>query len=94
MVEFLKKVTIDKLTKIEMDDVIFYKEIHEYKPYWDFIYALDELGLDYSDVSRDGFDKVIKEKYLNEYFLLRIAYLKRNMFDTRFWIHKFKGFFK
>lgn len=61
------------------------------EPFYNFIYAEEELGLNFSDLSKNGFQEFLQSIYLNDLIQLRKAYIKRNYGSIRFLSHKFKS---
>ncbi len=65
------------------------KKAHFIKqPYYNFIYAEEELGLNFLDLSKNGFREFLETIYLNDLIQLRKAYIKRDYGTIRFLSHK------
>lgn len=60
-------------------------------PYYNFIYAEEELGFSFSDFAKNNFSDFLTNCYINDLINLRKHYIMRNMSQVRFIAHKFKS---
>ena len=63
-------------------------------PYFDFLYAEEELGFNFADFSKNQFSDFLQSIYVTELISLRKAYISRNIVQVRFLSHKFKSPFR
>jgi hypothetical protein len=60
-------------------------------PFFNFLYAEDELGFNFKEFSRNNFYEFLKGTYLNDLIALRRNYIQRNLIQVRYFAHKFKS---
>ena len=60
-------------------------------PFYNFIYAEEELGFSFSDFAKNNFSDFLNTCYLTDLISLRKAYIIRNLSQVRFLAHKFKS---
>ncbi len=60
-------------------------------PYFNFIYAEEELGFSFTDFAKNNFNDFLTTCYLHDLISLRKNYILRNMSQVRFLAHKFKS---
>lgn len=63
-------------------------------PFFDFIYAEEELGFNFNEFAKNSFGDFIEMVYVQDLIGLRKAYIQRDMIRVRFLAHKFKSPFK
>jgi hypothetical protein len=92
---FKKHKTYSTLETRESDSNLISEEMKKAhfikQPYYNFIYAEEELGLNFLDLSFDGFREFLETIYLKDLIELRKAYIKRDYITIRFLSHKFKS---
>ena len=67
------------------------------RPYFNFIYAEEELGFNFSNFAKNDFAEFLNTSYAIDLINLRKYYLIRNFSEVRFLSHKFKspfGYYK
>ena len=60
-------------------------------PYYNFIYAEDELGFCFSEFAKNNFGEFLQTCYVLDLIKLRKSYILRNFSEVRFIAHKFKS---
>jgi hypothetical protein len=60
-------------------------------PFFNFIYAEDELGLNFLELSEDGFSEFLYTIFTTNLIDMRKAYIRREYSIIRFISHKFKS---
>ena len=86
-----QKVVASKYVEIEdiPDDI---KQKYFYKPpFYNFIYAEEELGFNFSEFSKNQFHDFLKSIFVVDLINLRKNYIQRNYIQVRFLAHKFKS---
>ena len=61
------------------------------QPYFDFIFAEEELGFNFADFAKNHFYEFLRSIYLVDLIAMRKAYIMRNYVQVRFLAHKFKS---
>ena len=60
-------------------------------PYYNFLYAEDELGFNFSEFAKNQFHDFLKSIYVVDLINFRKYYIQRNYIQVRFLAHKFKS---
>lgn len=60
-------------------------------PFFNFLYAEDELGLNFNELCEEGFANFLENIYHHDLIELRKSYIKRDYAVIRFISHKFKS---
>ena len=63
-------------------------------PFYNFIYAEEELGFSFTDFSKNNFSEFLQSCFINDLIRLRKFYILRNMTEVRFIAHKLKSLFR
>ena len=80
------------------DEIVISDELKQkyfvYQPYFNFKYAEEELGFNFSDFAQEGFGDFLHTVYVCDLIQLRKAYIMRDYNSVRFLAHKFKSPFR
>ena len=62
------------------------------EPYFNFYNAIEELGFEFESFQQENFREFI-DNFSNNYFKMRISYIKRDYFNLKKFLHSLKGIF-
>lgn len=68
-------------------------ELYTNLPHYNFAVAIEEFGLDFDDLKKEGFEQFIRDIVIKDLTDLRRHYILRDFPKIRLIVHKFKGCF-
>ena len=60
-------------------------------PYFNFLYAEEELGINFLEFSKNQFHDFLKCVFVEDFINIRKCYIQRNLIKLRFHAHKLKS---